>query len=81
MRNSLLSQIVDLISDGISLEAARRIVAIRADEVTQAKLDSLADKANLGILTESEKADYDRVLVAIHFVSLLQARARSLLRT
>jgi hypothetical protein len=81
MVTSLIDQIIEPFADCMSPEAAQRVVTFRADEATQARLDSLADRANLGILTESEKADYDRLLAEIHFISLLQARARKLLKS
>ena len=80
MTTSLIDQIIQSFADCMSREAAQRVVTLRADEATQAQLDSLAEKANLGILTDHEKANYDRLLAMIHFVSLLQARARKLLK-
>lgn len=81
MSTSLLDQVIEPFADCMSREVAQRLVAVRADEATQARLDALAEKANFGTLTDEEKADYDRLLATIHFVSLLQARARKLLKS
>jgi hypothetical protein len=78
---SLIDQIIEPFAECMSREAAQRVVTLRADEATQTKLESLAEKANLGVLSASEKADYDRLLAEIHFVALLQARARKLLKS
>lgn len=60
-------------------ESARRIANQRADAVTQAKFDELADKANEGLLSDEERVEYDRLLAAFHVITILQARARTLL--
>lgn len=80
MSPTLLDQLIEPFAQCMTPEAAHRVAALRADEATQSHLDELADKANLGVLTAEEKAEYDRLLAMIHFISLLQARARRLLR-
>lgn len=81
MSLTLLDQIIEPFAQCMTQEAAERVAALRADAATQSRLDELADKANLGVLTDEERTDYDRLLAMIHFVSLLQARARRLLRS
>lgn len=66
-------------ADCLTPEAARRIVELRADPATQAKLDEFADKANEGLLTPEERAEYDRMLAAFHVITIMQAKARTLL--
>ena len=78
---TLLDQIVEPIAECLTPEAAQRIIALRADAATQSTIDALAEKANRGTLTEAEKQDYDRYLAAFHFMTVLQARARRLIRT
>lgn len=80
MTTSLLDQAIEPFASLMTREAAEQLNAVRADSATQARLDELADKANLGTLTEQEKAEYDRHLAMIRFISLLQARARLLLK-
>lgn len=76
MNASLLDQIIEPFAECLTQEAARKIVAIRADEQLQQRVDALAHKANAGTLTETEQSEYDRYLAAFHFVTILQARAR-----
>jgi hypothetical protein len=45
----------------------------------QARLDQLADKANEGLLLPEEYAEYDRYREALHFVTILQAKALAIL--
>lgn len=60
-------------------DVAEKIVAWRADEQTQARIDELADKSTEGLLTPEERAEYEAYVSEINFISLLQAKARRLL--
>lgn len=63
------------------MDAARKVVDLRADEATQSRIDELAAKANAGTLSDGEKLEYDDYLAAFHFVTILQARARRMLKS
>lgn len=76
---SILDQVLDPFTECLTPEVAQRIVALRADAQTQARVDELADKANEGQLTEAERAEYDKYREAFHFVTILQAKARTFL--
>lgn len=80
MNAMLLDQIIEPFAACLTQDAARKIVAITADDATQNRVDALAEKANQGILTRIEQSEYDRYLAAFHFVTILQARARRLLQ-
>ncbi len=47
----------------------------------QRRVDDLAGKANAGTLTEIEQSEYDRYLVAFHFVTNLQSRVRRIIQS
>jgi hypothetical protein len=79
MSTTLLDDLIEPIADCLTLEAAERIAAMRASAPLQQRVDELAEKANRGILTATEQAEYDRYLAAYHFVTLVQARARRML--
>jgi uncharacterized protein YnzC (UPF0291/DUF896 family) len=76
---TILDSIVTPFSECLTLAAAERISALRADAVLQARVDELATKANTGELTEDERQEYDRYLAAYHFVTLMQLRAKQML--
>ena len=61
------------------VEFARELAALKAPCAVQARLDELADKCNEGELTEAERAEYDAYVDAIDVISILQAKARSVL--
>ena len=77
---TVLDRLIDPLSECLTLDAARKIVALRADAASQQHIDDLADKANQGTLTEEEKAEYDRCLAAFHVITMMQARARRLIQ-
>lgn len=75
----ILEQVLDPFVDCLTPEAARKIVALRADPTTQARLDKLAERANEGLLTQEEQADYEKFRATFHMVTLLQSKARQFL--
>ncbi len=76
---ALLDRFLDPIGRCLTPEVARRIVAFRADEAMQARIDELAEKSNEGRLSETERREYDTYIRAIDFVTVLQLKARSIL--
>ena len=81
MSTTILDRLIEPFADCLTTEAAIRITALRADDVIQQRIDELADLANRSALTQEEQSEYDRYLAAFHFVTVLQARARRLLKT
>ena len=80
MTTDLLDRVIEPFTDCLTPEAAARVVDVRADAETQARFDALAEKANEGLLTDEERGDYDRLLAWFHLVTILQAKARRILR-
>ncbi len=76
---NVLDRVLDPFTDCLTPEVATKIVAMRADEETQARLDELAGKANEGRLSPEEEVEYDKYREAFHFITILQAKARPLL--
>jgi hypothetical protein len=77
---TVLDRIFDPLGDVLTPESARRLVAWRADEVTQRRLDDLGDKCNEGTLTATEREEYETYVRAIDFIGILQAKARNILQ-
>jgi hypothetical protein len=76
----VIDRVLDPFMDCLTPEVARNVANLRANAETQARLDSLAEKANEGRLSPEEQVVYDRFLEAYHFVTILQAKARECLR-
>ena len=51
-----------------------------ADPELQKRFDQLGEKSNDGTLTNGERAEYDRLLAALHLVTILQLKARKFLK-
>jgi hypothetical protein len=75
-----LDRLLDPVASSFSPEVAAKIADLRADDETQARVDYLADRANEGLLTPEEREEYAGYVHAINVISILQAKARSLLR-
>lgn len=78
--SSLYDRIIEPFAECLTREAAQKIVDVRADSSTQAKFDELADKANRGVLTDSERSEYEELRALWHVVSMFQIRARRILK-
>ena len=80
VKSYVLDRVLEPFMDCLTPEVAQRIVNLRADAPTQARVDELAGKANEGELSAQESAEYTRYRDAFHFVTILQAKARRLLQ-
>jgi hypothetical protein len=76
-----LDCLLEPLASCLSLDVAARMADLRADETTQNRIDYLADRANEGLLTDEERDEYVGYLHAIDVISVLQAKARSQLRS
>jgi hypothetical protein len=72
----LLDRILEPVSSSLNPEAARKILALKADRKTQARVSKLADKCNEGELTPDERREYEMYLMANHLIAILKAKAR-----
>ena len=76
---SVLDGILDAFAECLTAEVAQRIAAFQADPRSQARIDELADKNSAGQITDEELTEYDTYIQAIDFITILQAKARTLL--
>jgi hypothetical protein len=77
---SALDRLLDPLLSALSPEVAERVVQLRADDKTRARLDELAAKSSEGQLTADEQREYDAYLRALTVVSVMQTKARAYLR-
>jgi hypothetical protein len=75
-----MERLLSPVGDCLTPEVAERLVALRAEPDVQARIDYLAERANEGELTGPERLEYDAYVRTITFISLLQSKARTLLR-
>jgi hypothetical protein len=79
--SAALDRLLDPVASLLSLDVAQRLSQFRADDQTQARLDELAERANEGLLTPDEQAEYEAYVTAIDLVSILQLKARRRLQS
>ena len=75
-----LDRLLEPLADCLTVDVAAKLSDLRADAVTQERIDYLAEQANEGLLTDREQEEYAGYLHAIDVIAALQAKARSLLR-
>jgi hypothetical protein len=76
---SVLDRLLDPVGQCLTPDVARALLAVRADEDTQARIDELADKCSEGTLSLTERGEYEAYVSAIDVVGILQAKARGVL--
>ena len=79
-QDTVFDQMLDPLARCFTPDVARQVAALRADPTLQARLDALARKANEDELTEEERDEYQAYVEAIDLISILQAKARQILR-
>jgi hypothetical protein len=75
----VLKRLLAPVSRSLNVEAARKLVRLKADAKTQARVDDLARKCSEGELTPRERAEYERYVTAGNLIAILQAQVRLIL--
>jgi hypothetical protein len=76
MSATILDELLDPLSQCLDEESARRLVALRVPSGVQEKLDSLAERANEGLLSDDERTEYEALINGADFFSILKLKAR-----
>ena len=71
-----LDGFLDPLSRCLAAESARRVVELRVAPPVQQRIDTLAERANDGVLTSDESAEYEALIDAADFISVLKVTAR-----
>jgi hypothetical protein len=71
-----LDGILDPLSRCLDAESARRLADFRVDPPVQERIDALAERANEGTLSTDERAEYEALVNAADFISILKLKAR-----
>ncbi len=73
---SVLDRMLDPLSRCLDAESAKRVSELNIDPVVQARVDVLAERANEGLLTSEERAEYEAYINADDFISILGMKAK-----
>ncbi|MGA2075550.1 MAG: hypothetical protein ABSH52_18830 [Terriglobia bacterium] len=71
-----LDGLLDPLSRCLDAESARRVIELQIDPAVQSRLDALAERANDGVLTDDERAEYEAFINVGDFISILKLKAR-----
>jgi hypothetical protein len=77
---TVLDGLLDPLGRCLDAESARRIVALRVSPPVQQRIDTLGEQANEGVLTSDEAAEYEALVNAADFISILKLKARQQFR-
>jgi hypothetical protein len=73
---ALLDGLFDPFSRCLDSESAQRVSEFRIDPDIQARIDTLAERANEGVLGEDERTEYEAFINAADFISILKLKAQ-----
>ncbi len=73
---TVLDQFLDPLSRCLNTESARRILALGVPASVQERVDTLAELANEGLLSDDERAEYGALVNAEDIVAILKLKAR-----
>lgn len=77
----VLDRLLNPVRDVLTPEVAKAIADLRADATTQERLDDLSERHHEGRLSPDELAEYQALVSGINLIAVLQAKARSVLKT
>ena len=71
-----LDNLLDRFSRCLDYDSARRVAEFHVDPAVQEKVDAFARRANEGLLTVEERAEYEAFINAADFIAILKNKAR-----
>jgi hypothetical protein len=78
--SSVLDGFLEPLSRCLDAESAQRVIDLQIDPAVQARVEVLADRANEGLLTEAERAEYSDIVDAADLVAILKLKVRRQLK-
>ena len=78
-QRQILDRFLNPVRDVLTLEVASAIAGLRADAVTQDRIEELAQRHREGQLSADELAEYEALVSGVNLIAVLQAKARSAL--
>jgi hypothetical protein len=68
--------ILDSLSECLDAESASRVADMEINQAVQARVATLAGRANEGLLTDDERAEYEAYVNVADILAILQLKAR-----
>lgn len=73
---SVLDRMLDPLSRCLDAGSAKRVCELSIDPIVQARVDALAERANEGLLTAEERAEYEVYINFDDFLSILKMKTK-----
>ena len=73
---AILDELLDPFTQCLDAESAQRVIAFGIAPTVQRKVTLLAERANEGLATETELDEYEALINAADFISILQVKAQ-----
>jgi len=73
---SVLDRMLDPLIRCLDAESVKRVSELSVDPAVQARVDALAERANEGLLTPEERAEYLAYINADEFIEILKLKAK-----
>jgi hypothetical protein len=77
----VLNDLLEPLSRCLDAESARRVAEFRVAPNVEEKIRVLAERANEGLLTEDERADYEAVINTADIISILKLKTERHLKS
>jgi hypothetical protein len=71
-----LDGLLEPLSRCLDMESARRVIELQIAAPVQERIDTLAEKANEGTMKDDERLEYEALVNAADFISILKLKAR-----
>ena len=71
-----LDGLLEPLSRCLDIASARRVVDLQVAQPVQERIDTLAERANEGTLSDGERSEYEALINAADFISILKLKAR-----
>jgi hypothetical protein len=81
MSDRILTKLFEPMAALMDVEAAQKILTVKADRRTQARVAKLAQKCNNGELTPEERREYEEFIRVGDLVALFRAKALAVIAT
>lgn len=75
LASGVLDSLLDPLSRCLDTGSARRVAAFRIAGNVQERVDALAERANEGLLSDEERAEYEAVVNASDIIEILKLKA------
>jgi len=76
-----LDGLLEPLSRCLDTESAQRVAEFRLNPALQARIDILAERANDGVLSDDERAEYEAFVDAVDFISIFQIKSQRQLKS